>query len=163
MKSSQAATSVNVDSQWHLHFGRRLRSVSRALDRVLNARLSRLGITLSQYALLRELDAKVGLSLRELSARADVADPSTLLTLELMEKRGLVKRKRSETDRRKIDIYLTAAGARILAEGRREHNEANAVAFRGLSQRDLAVALMLCETVIENLDERAKRNVEGAM
>jgi DNA-binding MarR family transcriptional regulator len=139
----------------HLHFGRRLRRTSRSIDRALGTRFAEIGITLSQYHLLRELDPKAGLTLRELSARVDVADPSTLLTLDLLESRGLVRRTRSTNDRRKVHVFLTAAGQRMLTEAQSMNEAANEVALRGVLRRDLAAALELFEHILDNLDAAA--------
>lgn len=71
-------------------------------------------ITARQAAVLRELRASGPASQVSLS-RATAIDPSFMVRmLDDLEKRGLVRRKRSEADRRQVTVSLTAAGTKAL-------------------------------------------------
>jgi DNA-binding MarR family transcriptional regulator len=73
-------------------------------------------VTLGQYFVLRELWEHEGLTQRELSGRVSIQEPSTVAALDALEKRGLVVRVRSTSDRRKIHVHLTPQGRALRRE-----------------------------------------------
>lgn len=93
-----------------------IRDTSRLILARLQARLEPHGVTLGQYFILRELWQNEGQSQRELSAHISIAEPSTVAAIDAMEKRDLVVRVRSQHDRRKVHIHLTARGRNLRTE-----------------------------------------------
>lgn len=93
-----------------------IRASSRLILAKLQALLEPHGITLGQYFILRELWENEGITQRELSARVSIQEPSTVAAVDALEKRDLVTRVRSKSDRRKIHIYLTARGRGLRGE-----------------------------------------------
>ena len=102
-------------------FGRRLRELSRLLDRAL-------------------------------AARVHVSEPSTLVTLETMVRRGLVERRQGEADRRKTHVYLTARGRALRPKVLPDVAAATAACYAGVSPRELTAALKLFEKIAANAD-----------
>lgn len=92
-----------------------LRDTSRRILSAMVKELEPHELTLPQYFLLRELYAEQGLTQRELSSRVGVLEPTIVATLDALEKRGLVVRERSTTDRRKVSVMLTGAGMEMRA------------------------------------------------
>lgn len=90
--------------------GQLLRDVHRAFVRVLSARIADHGVAMGQWYFLKALWEQDGLTQRELSQRAGMMEPTTVTALNNMERRGLVERVRNPSDRRKVNIYLTAKG-----------------------------------------------------
>jgi MarR family transcriptional regulator, organic hydroperoxide resistance regulator len=87
-----------------------IRETSRLILARLNVLLAPHEVTLGQYFVLRELWRHEGLTQRELSERIAIQEQSTVATIDAMEKRDLVVRVRSTSDRRKIHIHLTERG-----------------------------------------------------
>jgi DNA-binding MarR family transcriptional regulator len=87
-----------------------IRETSRLILARLNVLLAPHEVTLGQYFVLRELWQHEGLTQRELSERIAIQEQSTVATIDAMEKRDLVVRVRSTSDRRKIHIHLTERG-----------------------------------------------------
>jgi DNA-binding MarR family transcriptional regulator len=87
-----------------------IRETSRLILARLNVLLAPHDVTLGQYFVLRELWRHEGLTQRELSLRIAIQEQSTVATIDAMEKRDLVVRVRSTSDRRKIHIHLTERG-----------------------------------------------------
>ncbi|PZO44223.1 MAG: MarR family transcriptional regulator [Pseudanabaena frigida] len=83
-------------------------------DRLLSAALEPIGLTTSQAEVLRVLDDYAPLSLLELGERliCETGSPSRLVNM-LVEK-GLVERKSSEIDRRRVTLSLTISGHQIV-------------------------------------------------
>jgi len=85
-----------------------LRDTSRRILGAMATELDPYDLTLPQYFLLRELYAEQGLTQRELSSRVGVLEPTIVATLDALERSGLILRERSNTDRRKVSVKLTA-------------------------------------------------------
>jgi DNA-binding MarR family transcriptional regulator len=64
----------------------------------------------SQLFLLRQLWFEDKLSLRDLGARAQLDATSTTWLVDQLEKAGLVERKRNDSDRRIVRVWLTEVG-----------------------------------------------------
>ena len=83
---------------------------SRLMDRALNGRLKKYGVSFGQWPFLMTLWAEEGLTQRELSRRVSNEEATTTRTLDRMEAEGLIERKANITDRRQRNIYLTSKG-----------------------------------------------------
>jgi DNA-binding MarR family transcriptional regulator len=123
-----------------------LRDTSRRILGGMSAQLEAHELTLPQYFLLRELYAEEGLTQRDLSSRVGVLEPTIVATIDALEKRGLVVRERSTTDRRKVRVILTPAArdaratllgyaASVLDEALAGLADAEIVALRAMLQR----------------------------
>ncbi len=73
-------------------------------------------LTPSQLFLLRQLWLEDGLPLRDLGVRAQLDATSTTWLVDQLEQASLVERKRNDTDRRIVRVWLTDAGRQFQAE-----------------------------------------------
>ncbi|MBA2286142.1 MAG: MarR family transcriptional regulator [Ktedonobacteraceae bacterium] len=73
-------------------------------------------LTPSQLFLLRQLWLEDGLPLRDLGLRAQLDATSTTWLVDQLEQASLVERKRNDTDRRIVRVWLTGAGRQAQAE-----------------------------------------------
>lgn len=87
-----------------------MRESSRALMRALEALTVEHDVTLGQFFVMRELWNEDGLTQRDLSGRLGLVENSTNQALDVMEERGLIERRRSTEDRRRIHIWLSQRG-----------------------------------------------------
>ena len=90
--------------------GYQIRMAYRAMQRLLQTRIGPHGVTLGMWYYLRALWNEDGLTQRELSQRIGTMEPTTLSAIQVMERSGLVRRVRSQDDRRKMHIHLTKKG-----------------------------------------------------
>lgn len=90
-----------------------VRDAHRAFQRLLEQRITPFGVARGQWYFLRVLWIEDGLSQRELSARVGMMEPTTVTALKSMEKCGLVRRVRTNDDKRKAQVWLTAKGKRL--------------------------------------------------
>ena len=86
----------------------------RVLTQVFSARIARHGLSYGLWPFMRALSAENGLTQRELSERVHMKGPTTVAAINRLERKGMVKRVRSKTDGRKINVYLTDKGRRVL-------------------------------------------------
>jgi len=151
IEETAAGTSFDLDPARSI--GYLLRDTSRRMLRLLQQFLEPHGVTLGQYFLLRELWINEGSTQRELSARINVLEPSTVAALDAMEKRDLVVRVRSKQDRRKINVYLTAKGRGLRSVLLRGADTVNRRALSGVGFEEVEQLRSILRTVKANLDE----------
>ncbi len=93
-------------------------------SRRFGERLAALGLTTRMWGLLNVLDDEEAVSQQQLG-RAIGMDPSSMVsTVDELETKGLVERRRHPTDRRAHALYLTDAGRETLGRGRALAREA---------------------------------------
>ena len=89
------------------------------LNRRLRKELAPLGITGGQASLLWAIRSNPGIGVRELADREGVSPPAMTAYVDRLEAGGLVARRRSVRDRRRVELALTDRGLRILRSARR--------------------------------------------
>ena len=91
-----------------------LRPVLLRLARELLCLLPQLGITARQVTLLWLVKRSPGLSLAALAAEEGISPPALSGNVDRLERAGLLRRVRSQDDRRRVGLELTEDGARLL-------------------------------------------------
>lgn len=76
------------------------------------------GLRPAQFSALVLIDANPGRSQREIAAALGIQRPNFVAMMDGFERRGLARRRRSETDRRSHALELTAQGRALLARAR---------------------------------------------
>ena len=100
-----------------------LYAASRATTNAYRPGLARLGLTYPQFVTLLVLWRNDGLGVATLAQRLHL-DASTLSPLlKRMEAMGLVERRRSAQDERRVTIHLTAAGTELAGPATEVHHE----------------------------------------
>jgi DNA-binding MarR family transcriptional regulator len=108
------------------------------LNRRLRRELGPLGITGGQASLLWAIKTNTGIGVRELAVLEGVSPPAMTAYVDRLEAAGLVARRRSLTDRRKVELELTEHGARVLRSARRRRTAWLADRLRRLEPDELA-------------------------
>jgi DNA-binding MarR family transcriptional regulator len=132
-------------------FGYLLRDASRLLISLMTRKIEEHGLTLSQYFILRELWEDDGLSLQDLATRVRIAGPSIVTSIDDLESGALVKRIRSDDDRRRVNIFLTAKGRALRPVMLRYAVEVNEAALHGISTSEIDQVKSILQRVKENL------------
>ncbi|HEY1519340.1 MAG TPA: MarR family transcriptional regulator [Solirubrobacteraceae bacterium] len=96
-----------------------LRQAQHALWIALEAAVEPLGITASQFGVLRLVEVEPGASGADLAHDSMYSPQSTHQMLVTLEAAGLIERRRDPNDRRLRRVYITAAGACTLTEAHR--------------------------------------------
>ncbi|HET7704675.1 MAG TPA: MarR family transcriptional regulator [Thermoanaerobaculia bacterium] len=114
----------------------------------MNEILRRTDLSLSQYNVLRILrgSAGEGLSCGDISERMVRRDPDLTRLLDRLEKRGLVTRSRSTTDRRVVLAEIAPEGLRLLES---LDDEVEATVKKTLGHMPADRLTMLCELLDE--------------
>ncbi len=77
--------------------------------------------------------------------------PTVSVTLQKMERDGLVTRRSNDTDLRETLVYLTDKGKAIDDKIKIMHKEGDAIALGGLSDKEIETLSELLNKVIDNL------------
>jgi len=93
-----------------------------------------------------------GLSQRELSARVGMMEPTTVIALRGMTASGLIRRVRSDDDRRKVRVFLTTKAKRLRNELLGVARGITEAAELGIAARDLASFRRVIARMTANLD-----------
>jgi MarR family transcriptional regulator, organic hydroperoxide resistance regulator len=130
--------------------GMLLRDADAAFNRYLRARLALHGVTFGQFQHLRNLWVENGLTQAELSRRIGIEMASSTAILDSLESEKLITRVRNAADRRKINVFLTPAGAALEAPLMACAADANKRASKGLTKAEVAQLFAVAGRIIEN-------------
>ena len=91
--------------QWNIGF--QFRDLHRSFRGLVQGTLTPHGASVSHWGYLWAIYEEDGLAQNELARRVRLMGPSVAVALNGMERLGLVRRQRSETDRRVTHVFLT--------------------------------------------------------
>jgi DNA-binding MarR family transcriptional regulator len=129
-----------------------VRDANRALQRLLERRIAPYGVTRGQWYFLRVLWEDDGLSQRELSDRVGMMEPTTVVALRTMEKSGLIRRVRSEDDKRKAQVWLTAKAKRLRSQLLRVARRITEQGEAGIDRKELDTFHQVIVRMTANID-----------
>lgn len=133
------------------------RIVFRNFSRLLERHTLQHDISAGQWRFLRQLWIEDGITQRELSERVGMREPTTVVALKGLEAAGLVRREKSEIDRRKIYIHLTPFAKSLEAKLAPLNADVHAAATMGMSDAEVETLQALLRRVITNLTEETRR------
>jgi DNA-binding MarR family transcriptional regulator len=125
-------------------------------NRVLGQRLAVENLTPAQWFFLRALWERDGVSQRELSVSVGLTEPTTVSALRVMERRGLITRKRDKNDRRRSGVYLTKKGQALRQKLMWIPREVNAVGLVGESPEDVEHLIATLKRIRARLEAAVK-------
>lgn len=125
--------------------------------RVTKALARQHGLTGPQVTALKILESLGELSLSELSARMSAKNSTITGLVDRMEQGGLVRRERSEHDRRVVHIRATDKGQAIAAAIPVTAMEMFGSALRSLSGRDRAELMRILSLLAARVREAVER------
>jgi DNA-binding MarR family transcriptional regulator len=112
-------------------------------------RIAEIGLHPPQFRVMNMVDAAEGCS-QQAIAEAIGAPPSRMVAIvDELEEEGLVERRPHPSDRRVRCLYLTAAGRRLLARGRKIAGEHEEELMRGLSATERKRLVALLQKVVD--------------
>ena len=114
-------------------------------------KLKKLGIHPRQIPILAHLYKEDGCSQKELARRMGVTPPTVTVSIQRLEKSGLLIRKQDEKDQRVSRIYLSDEGRRIIKEGMRMAKEGEQQILAGFSESELCLMRRFCAQIKENI------------
>ncbi len=110
-----------------------------------------LGVHPGQLPVLKSVYENEGISLRELAKKIHVRPPTVTVTVQRLEKAGLVYKKTDPADLRVNHIYLTDEGRNIQARIRALLDENECTMTAGFSEAELLTLCSYFQRIVENL------------
>jgi DNA-binding MarR family transcriptional regulator len=132
--------------------GYHVRHLAETWRGAMDVAASRHGVTVSQWRYLRELWEEDGLTTAELTRRVGREQPTTVVAVRLLERDGLVTTIKSDSDRRKSFIRLTARGRRLAATMSPIIRDVNDRAMSDLSAAEIRTLKRLIVRIQRRLD-----------
>lgn len=108
----------------------------RALSRVAEQSIADAGLCLTDFAALELLLHKGPLTITQIQEKVLLASGSMTAAVDRLEKKGLITRGASATDRRAKVLHLTRDGKRVVQKAFRRHAEELEAAMAALSQSE---------------------------
>lgn len=139
-----------------------LRQTYKLFTQNLQALLDDYNVSVGMWYFLRALWDEDGLTQRQISAKVGLVAPTAVEQLRNMEKRGLLERRRSHEDRRKMHIFLTAEGRNLREKLLPFAPFVNGVALAGLSPGEVGFLRLVLARMHENLTNYAAAASESA-
>ncbi|QTH64662.1 winged helix-turn-helix transcriptional regulator [Psychrosphaera ytuae] len=129
-----------------------IRRVIRAID-LRSKKLSKdVGITGPQLLVLQELKADPGITAKRVSDLVNLSQATVTSILDRLENKQLISRVRSESDRRRIALYLTETGEKTLNDAPRSMEDSFIERFNKLEDWEQSLLLSSVQRVANMMD-----------
>lgn len=132
--------------------GATLRHVHRLYMRLLQEHLATRGLTVAKYLHLRILWEGDGLPQNEISHRLGIEKASSTGALDALEREGLIRRVRDESDRRRVLVHLSPKGQALRDTILSHALQVAHVAGQGASEEELSNFFRTADRMIANLE-----------
>jgi DNA-binding MarR family transcriptional regulator len=145
-----------------------IKDAFRGTSRALQHRLKQQSVAYAHWTLLRVLWQTDGITQRQLSEQAGVAEPSTFSALQRMEKLGYVTRHKMQSNGKEVRVFVAPKGAALRRSIVAAAEDVNRVALAGISAADVEATRRTLLAMIGNLadergDSRPIRSARGAL
>ncbi|ALM73492.1 TPA: MarR family transcriptional regulator [Vibrio vulnificus] len=127
-----------------------LYSAANAVIRAYRPLLEALDLTYSQYLVLLVLWQQNGINVKDLGAKLHLDSGTLTPLLKRLEAKGIVERRRGQTDERVRELFLTEAGRALKQQAQQVPQ--NMLCRIDLSIDELVTLKSLCEKVLEKLN-----------
>jgi len=161
-KPARRRRSSDVELSDDFNIGSSLRYTFRFMYQSLQSLLEPHDISIGTFYFLITLWKGDGLTQRELAERVGIMGPGTVEQLRRMEKRGLIKRTPSVTDRRKIHVFLTPKGRKLKNELLPLARKSNAIALLGFSPAETRMLRQYLARIRANMSAAKADNKAAA-
>ena len=109
-------------------------------------------LSINQVRALFQLARDEEITAGELARRAELSPGSMTSMLDQLEASGIVRRRRSETDRRQVIVTLTDGGRELLAERRAAWEQHWSAELGGCSEAELQSAVKVMRAISAMLE-----------
>jgi MarR family transcriptional regulator for hemolysin len=130
-----------------------VKTASHLFVRLANKYLKKEGIAHAYTPFLMQLWAVDGQIQSSLHKKIGIEQPTAVRTLDRMERDGLIKRIRSEKDRREIKIFLTVKAQKLKDNILTCAKKINAISTRNFSKEEKKALNKLLKKIIMNIEE----------
>ena len=131
-----------------------LRRIIQSIDLHSRYLVKRVGLTGPQLVILQEVHQSGEVATGEIARAISLSQATVTGILERMEKRGLVTRRRSDIDRRRVIVSLTPTGEALLAEAPPLMQESFVDEFSQLQDWEQSMILSALQRLVSMMDAK---------
>jgi DNA-binding MarR family transcriptional regulator len=161
-QAAVAAIPIVEDFPLELSIGAQVKLTQRLLSRTLQSVLLPYDIPIGMWYFLRAMWQEDGMTQREISRRVGATAPTSVEQLRNMEARGLVARRPSQADRRKVHFFLTEEAIALKGQLMTVPQEIDRLALNGLSPGEIGFLRLALRHVQKNLERNPHIEFEDA-
>lgn len=110
------------------------------------------GIQPGQIPFIMMISTHDGCSQSEMARKLEIKPPTVNVSIQRLEKSGIVCRRRDEKDQRIMRVYLTEYGRQLVTEIKEYVAEIEKVMFRNFSETELCLLRRFFIQMLENID-----------
>ena len=132
-----------------------LRKIIQAIDTNSKQLIKRVGLTGPQLVILQEITRMGEVTAGEIAQAVSLSQATVTGILERMEKRGLLARRRSERDKRRIMVRITRNGQQVLDDAPPLMQEAFVERFSDLQEWEQTMILSALQRLVSIMDAKA--------
>lgn len=125
--------------------------IYRALQRELNKRLDKIGLTYLDFWVLKALTEGPS-TMVALSKRFYVTQSAITIAVDRLERNKLVKRERDRQDRRVIYVKITEEGLNAFHQGMEIYEKLAKEVLEGIDEREIERAVMTLEKILARIN-----------
>lgn len=114
----------------------------------------------SQMPFIMILSRRDGCSQKEMAECLEIKPPTVNVSIQRLEKSGMVYRKKDEQDQRIMRVYLTEKGRETVKRIMRQAQEMEKIMFQGFSETELCLLRRFFEQMLSNLHSMPGTPVE---
>lgn len=118
------------------------------------SQLKAFDITPEQWSVLNQIAISEGLNQKEVAAKADKDQPSITRILDLLEKKGLIRREVSPHDRRAFLLHITQSGKNLLDATTPIEQECSRLIRKGIDSKEMEIFRNILSRMNANLEEK---------
>lgn len=133
-----------------------INSTGRNLILLLNQKFSQYGITSEQWSLLKRLEEQDGVIIKDLTQRVEKDQGNVTRILDVLEKRGLVKRTPNPDDKRSSLVFLTEEGKGLMENLIPIDEELQEMILKGVCKEELT----LFKKILSKINDNVKKKLE---
>ena len=131
-----------------------LRKIIQVIDMNSKKLVKRVGLTGPQLVILQEISRFEEVTAGEIARAVSLSQATVTGILDRMEKRGLIARQRSDSDKRRIMVRITETGKKILEEAPPLMQEAFVERFSNLQEWEQNMILSALQHLVVLMDAK---------
>ncbi len=132
-----------------------LRKIIQAIDMNSKKLVKRVGLTGPQLVILQEISSLGEVTAGEIARAVSLSQATLTGILERMEKRGLLSRRRSEQDKRRVMVRITDSGTQVLDDAPPLMQEEFVDGFSSLQEWEQTMILSSLQRLVSIMDAKA--------
>ncbi len=132
-----------------------LRKIIQAIDMNSKKLVKRVGLTGPQLVILQEISSLGEVTAGEIARAVSLSQATLTGILERMEKRGLLSRRRSKHDKRRVMVSITESGMKILDDAPSLMQEEFVDGFSSLQEWEQNMILSSLQRLVSIMDAKA--------